>query len=589
MRYEIRNLALAALVMMGSPGPLLRDAWTQTADRGEKHREWLSTIAFVSTRHDPTGDPWNASEIYLMDGDGTRVRRLTANTWGDGFPSLSPDGRRIIFDSNRLRSEGEPANTSDLFLMNADGTGQAHLVRGSSATWSPDGKRIAFHASASGAGRPIKRDPGAATSDSDIFVVSVDDLRANNARPKNLTNTPAAIDDDPDWSPDGRKIVFTSHAVTDDPINSATAEVYVIDADGSGTPMRLTNNSEEERAPAWSPDGKRILFQCRKGSPPQGRAPATFELCIMNADGTGLTRLTSNEVPELTPSWSPDGRQIAFHRPVGGGAQFQLFLINADGTGERQLTFPPGNSAFANWGEVPSPGPVAQAARVELDHVFIVVKPGALGEIAALRSAGVNVGSDTRRHEGQGTASVAAFFENAYLELIWVDSTVAVAPEHKATARWFRDAAAWRTSGHSPFGLGLRRRPGDIDPLPVPVQREAAPWLGPDAAYEVLHQPSDSRAADFFVVPKRASVPTWIAGVREREPELLRHPGGGREITLVRLLGLPKHQPAAFRILRPNRIEMARAAHPLLELYLDNGTKGERVDLRPVLPLVIVR
>jgi len=335
----IKNLALAATLMIGGVGALQHDART-------------STIAFMSTRHDPTADPWNASEVYLMDGDGTHVRRVTTNAWGDGFPSLSPDGRTIVFESNRLRTEGEPANTSDLFLMNADGTGQAHLVRGSSATWSPDGKSIAFHASASGAGRPIKVDPGAATTDSDIFVVSVDDLRTKRARPTNITNNLAAIDDDPDWSPDGRTIVFTSHAVADDPINSVTAEVYVIEADGSGKPMRLTNNAEEERAPAWSPDGKRILFQCRKGSPVQGRAVATFELCVMNADGTGVTRLTTNAVPELTPSWSPDGREIVFHRAVGGGAQFQLFLINADGTGGRQLTFPPGNSAFASWGEV---------------------------------------------------------------------------------------------------------------------------------------------------------------------------------------------------------------------------------------------
>ena len=219
-----------------------------------------------------------------------------------------------------------------------------------------------------------------------------------------------------------------------------------------------------------------------------------------------------------------------------------------------------------------------------------MVKPGGVAEIGGLcHLAGVNVVSDTRRHDGQGTASVAAFFENAYLELIWVDSTVAVAPEHETTAQWFRDAAAWRTTGHSPFGLGLRRRPEDVDALPVPVQREPAPWLGQGAAYELLHQPSDSLAADFFVVPKMASVPAWIARVREREPELLRHPGGGRKITLVRLHGMPQHQPAAFRIRRPDGVEMDRDSGPLLEVHLDNGIRGERVDLRPILPLVIVR
>jgi TolB protein len=73
----------------------------------------------------------------------------------------------------------------------------------------------------------------------------------------------------------------------------------------------------------------------------------------MNADGTGLRRLTSTG-RYLTPHWSPDGRQIVFHRAVGSSGRFQLFLINADGTGERQLTNSPGMNGFPNWGEVRS-------------------------------------------------------------------------------------------------------------------------------------------------------------------------------------------------------------------------------------------
>src|SRR5713101_639532 len=229
-RKEIEKAAMVASVIIGVLGAALLGAWAQPRNRSEKQAVLRSTIAFVSTRHDPAVDPmraWLAAEIYLMDGDGTNPRRLTENTYSDGFPALSPDGTRIVFDSNRLRAEADPLNISDLFVMNADGTGQTSLVRGSSATWSPDGKRIAFHASASGTGKPINSLPGAATTDSDIFVMNIAAFLKNRARPKNITNNPAAIDDDPDWSPKGQKIIFTSHAITDNTDNHVTAEIYV--------------------------------------------------------------------------------------------------------------------------------------------------------------------------------------------------------------------------------------------------------------------------------------------------------------------------------------------------------------------------
>ena len=308
-----------------------------------------STILFVSTRDEPLADPaldaqrvWAATEIYAADETWSSVRRLTRNTVGDGFPTLSPDGTRVAFDSSRRRGEGDPLNTSDLFVMNADGSDQQFVVRGSSATWSPDGTHLAFHASASGTRLPIKPDPGAATADSDIFIIDGDDGLRSHGRPRNLTNNPSAIDDDADWSPDGKTIIFTSHAVTDNPMNSVTAEIYSMNVDGTGQPTRLTNNTEEERAPSWSPDGTRIVFQCRLNGP-------DFEICVMNADGTGQNAVTSNDLPDLTPTWSPDARRIVFHRPVGGAARFQLFSIGVDGTGETQLTSPPGFNAFPNW------------------------------------------------------------------------------------------------------------------------------------------------------------------------------------------------------------------------------------------------
>ncbi len=339
-----RFLTLAAVALPACKEPVGMTQERLPALQASAEWSLRSTIAFTSTRDDPANpNPTAVAEIYLMDADGTNPRRLTDNTAGDGFAALSPDGKKIVFTSNRLRAEGEPQNTSDVFVMNADGSEQAWLARGSSAGWSPDGKHVAFHASASGTALPIKPDPGAATFDSDIFVANVDDVLEHGAGRKNLTNSPEAIDDDADWSPDGTKIVFTSHAVTDNQLNSITAEVYAMSADGTGAPARLTDNAEEERAPSWSPDGTRIVFMCRRGG-------SDFELCVMNADGTGQVQLTDNTVLDATPAWSPDGSRIVFHRPVAGRAQ--LWLMHPDGTGQVQLTNTPGLNLLASWGEV---------------------------------------------------------------------------------------------------------------------------------------------------------------------------------------------------------------------------------------------
>jgi TolB protein len=365
MRNAGRHLTLPLAVLavtLGICPPAL-------ADEGEPR----STIAFTSNRDDPDPAPANW-EIWLMDGDGTNPRRLTFNTglgFGDFMPVLSPDGKgKIVFDSTRTRVvPGEPPNTSALFLMNHDGTEETFLTRGSSATWSPVGpngsasKNIAFHRSASfiappvvGQQRPIRPDPGAPAFDSDIFVVNVDDLLENGEAPRNLTNNGALfVEDDANWSPDGTKIAYTRHPHDDSHTNSVRAEICVIDANGAGEPTCIlgeTVNEEEERGPAWSPDGTRFAYMCRKGDPatPTGTIP-TFEICVINADGTNERRLTTNNLLDGTPQWSPDGLRILFSR--GPNAISELWLIDADGLSpEEQFTSTDGFNIFANWGQI---------------------------------------------------------------------------------------------------------------------------------------------------------------------------------------------------------------------------------------------
>ena len=336
-----------------------------------------TTIAFTSTRDNPTAiPPIVGGEIYLMDhladGSFSIPRRVTencaaettpeesaANCYADTFPALSPDGRgKIVFDSNRLRAAGEPINTSDLFLMNHDGSEQVYLTRGGSPTWSPgapkgNSKMIAFHASGSGVGLPINPFPGSATADSDIFTVNVDDLLGNRTAPQNLTaNRVETVDDDPNWSPDGRKILFTSYL--NDPTTTVTpAQIFVMDADGTNQ-EQLTNDGIEKRGPAWSPDGTRILFACRVG-PPNAAGLGTFEICVMDAVADApATRLTTNNQHDLTPNWSPDGLAIVFHRAPAN----QLWVMHLDGTGQTQLTALPGsgesgfNLLATSWGVI---------------------------------------------------------------------------------------------------------------------------------------------------------------------------------------------------------------------------------------------
>jgi Tol biopolymer transport system component len=132
---------------------------------------------------------------------------------------------------------------------------------------------------------------------------------------------------EPAWSPDGAKIAF-SGARGDD----YGGEVYAMNADGSGM-RRLTSQRLQDRQPAWSPDGKRIAYTSNRGD--------GSEIYVMRANGTGARRLTRCWDECSWPRWSPDGRQIAF---LAKAAIYKLYLMRSDGSRKRVL--------LRDWGEV---------------------------------------------------------------------------------------------------------------------------------------------------------------------------------------------------------------------------------------------
>ena len=278
-------------------------------------------LAFASNRD-------GNHEVYVMNADGTGQTNLTQNAASDTEPAWSPDGQRLAFTSDRDGND-------EVYVMNADGTGQARLTHNAASdshpAWSPDGQRLAFAR-------------GTLDGSGEIYVMNADGTGQTN-----LTQNAGSEDGLPAWSPDGQRLAF-ARGTLDGSVPSW--EIYVMNADGTGQTNLTQNAAAVDLYPAWSPDGQRLAFASFLRD--DGNSG---EVYVMNADGTGQTNLTQNAAEDNDPAWSPDGHKLAFARVTGGiiDANYEVYVMNADGTGQTNLTQnAAGSDVWPAWQTLPS-------------------------------------------------------------------------------------------------------------------------------------------------------------------------------------------------------------------------------------------
>lgn len=161
--------------------------------------------------------------------------------------------------------------------------------------------------------------------DDDIYICNDD-----GSSRRRLTNNPLWKDVAPSWSPDGKKIVFARKM---DKKRTSTYELFIMNADGTNL-KRLTHNSVSDNSPRWSPDGNKIVYT--------GKLTGQFEVYVMDVETLVVTKLTGIEGEQGSsyPDWSPDGTEIVYEKFVsngGGFAHSNLYVMSANGENQRPL------------------------------------------------------------------------------------------------------------------------------------------------------------------------------------------------------------------------------------------------------------
>lgn len=237
----------------------------------------------------------------------------------DQYPSISPDGKRMVFESNRAGEHHQ------IFLMDLETRDIVQLTHdfmpSETPVWSPDGEHILFAHKVADEPRPTW----------EIFR-----MNADGSSPVNLTGTPGH-DGHHHYSADGQSIIFNSTRVTDmtglteEQLDNGgyNYEVYRMDADG-GNVTRLTDYFEWDTYPSLSPDGSTLVW--RRILPEGGSGPSGMnsEIYMADADGRNPRNITNNAAFDGYPLFSPDGSKLAFASNRDGKAplEFNIYIMD---------------------------------------------------------------------------------------------------------------------------------------------------------------------------------------------------------------------------------------------------------------------
>jgi Tol biopolymer transport system component len=298
-------------------------------------------IVFISDRSTGQGvdNPEGDYEIFTMTPDGKGLKQLTKNQAEEQEPTFSPDGKKIAYSV----SDGSDI---EVYVMNADGSGKKNLSNTSSGvgdgepSFSPDGQKIAYRST----GVQSSNSDG----DTDVYVMNA----ADGSGKQNLSNNSGPYDRMPDFSPNGQKIAYASWGVQSSNANGDD-DVYVMSAaDGSGK-QNLTEMPNDQQIDdivpnhSHSTSGTKIAYQSsghwslNSNTTYSGDA----EVFVMNADGSGKQNLSNNVVPDDgDPSFSPYNGKIAYTSSGSqtsnpdGDLDSDIYVMDPNGSNKKNIT-----------------------------------------------------------------------------------------------------------------------------------------------------------------------------------------------------------------------------------------------------------